>query len=382
MLQRAHASSGGQQSTQEDVTELVYWKTDAAGEDAPPVMSPALFWMVGSQMQQLVRLDCKIEVWPEVAMLHWPQKLEHLKLHIAFDAESAEQNITSLSAMIGKSLVQHAPNLTGLNLKLIGSDGALLEHPPEFFEQISEKLQLTTLRLRGPSSAAAHLEAIPLETTKQFSRLMTGEGWLPPFKSVSLKVGCSSKPLFVTEETLPVLLKLSSLRSVLLKFTLNDPTPLIAMLSHLHTLCVSFGPRCDVDLLVAALQHGTSLTDLDINSDAFVDAHLAAVLPSMPLLERLGIDSDSVTSLLFLSCAPHLPSSLTSLTLQQCKLSPPSQVRCLQGLRALECLELRLCFTTPLDEFTRETLTPGDEGFEKDCRWPNWREMKYMPKPA
>jgi hypothetical protein len=82
----------------------------------------------------------------------------------------------------------------------------------------------------------------------------------------------------------------------------------------------------------------------------------------MPLLQSLTVLSEGVTSLSFLAATPQLHATLTCLWLRYCDL-PPSQVQCLQGLRALEFLELFQCFTTPLDAAILTTLTPGAEGF-------------------
>lgn len=121
------------------------------------------------------------------------------------------------------------------------------------------------------------------------------------------------------------------------------------MLSNLHALDATCGDQCDLDLLVAALQHCTALTHLTLDKDTFAQAHLAAVLPSMPLLTEL-----------------HLHSTMKNLNLGMCCLSA-AEIRFLQQLRSLG---IHQCFVSPLDAFTLLMLTPGSESFMHDW-WPN-----------
>jgi hypothetical protein len=115
---------------------------------------------------------------------------------------------------------------------------------------------------------------------------------------------------------------------------------------------------CELDLFVAALKHCSSLTNLHVADDRLTDAHLVAILPSMPLLQSLRVDSGHVSSLSFLAAAPPLPSQLNELELRHCEFSP-SHVR---FLTLHEC-----CWE--LDAAVLVALTPGADGFLKDC-WP------------
>jgi hypothetical protein len=69
----------------------------------------------------------------------WPSKLTTLALAVSFTTMDVTE-IASLSAMTGRSLLQ-APNLTKLKVVWIDSDGQICDHPSEFFEPISEKLE-------------------------------------------------------------------------------------------------------------------------------------------------------------------------------------------------------------------------------------------------
>jgi hypothetical protein len=89
----------------------------------------------------------------------WPSKLDYLKLLSRFDTKRTEQ-IASLSAMLGRSLVQHAPNPTDLGLLWTDSDGASLDQPPEFFQEVVGRLPLPSLRLRGPLTCSRETYAL------------------------------------------------------------------------------------------------------------------------------------------------------------------------------------------------------------------------------
>jgi hypothetical protein len=81
-----------------------------------------------------------------------------------------------------------------------------------------------------------HLRCIALQSMQQLVDFLSADGPVPPLESVHIRgVDEEKQPLEVDEETAPLLLKLQSLRSVLLKFMIHDPTPLIPLLATTST---------------------------------------------------------------------------------------------------------------------------------------------------
>jgi hypothetical protein len=158
---------------------------------------------------------------------------------------------------------------------------------------------------------------------------MAAEGPIPPWEAIFIKDGTDEHCLGVTEQSLPLLLQLRSLRALDLDVHVRDPSPLIPTLGLLRSLDWTWQRRdtCDVNLLVAALKYGSCLTVFRIYlyHGAFTADLLAAIRPSMPLLETLQMHSNNVTSLSFFSSAPHLHSQLVRLELHHCQL-PVSEI--------------------------------------------------------
>lgn len=87
----------------------------------------------------------------------------------------------------------------------------------------------------------------------------------------------------------------------------------------------------------------------------------------------------SLRSLSFLTAAPHLASSLTALTLDDCPALPLRDLYLVYHLPALERLAIIESFDAPLDAFALQSLTP-DSLVVRRCM-PNLKEFHYEPTP-
>jgi hypothetical protein len=354
----------------------------AALRYGPSLLSASLLLLISERMSHLKRLDCRLEAWTGMTTPWWPRTLEHLTLSVRFDGPFA-----SLSTVVVRSLVRCAPNLTELDLQRARRRDRVLPYPTAFIQAIAEQLtHLQSLYLRGPVSSRAlqsirrmpHLTKLTSSDPGALDKLTAGPGPFPPLESIHFEDDEGVQYLVVDEDTLPMLLKLQSLRRVELSLCLDDPSPLIPLFSGLHDLELAIGP-CKVDRLVAALKHCGSLTRFELQVDDDVDeiteASVSAILSGMVSLQKLALRAVGVRSLAFLPALVRLHAQLTHLELSACTLVI-SDIRYLRTLRSLRSLELRACFTSPPDALTIASLTPGDAGFASDW-WPDLANMVY-----
>jgi hypothetical protein len=135
---------------------------------------------------------------------------------------------------------------------------------------------------------------------------------------------------------------------------------------------------CDAEvrlsLLIAAVVHCTRLHNLTIVHPELTDAHLCTLLPSLPHIRSLTIAGEKLSSLTFASTVSHLADTLTSLSLNWCRL-PVDALHPLRSLRGLQRLDFYRCFKTSdstdgvLDELTRASFTPSSPAFLRHF-WP------------
>lgn len=160
--------------------------------------------------------------------------------------------------------------------------------------------------------------------------------------------------LDVTPDTLPLVLKLQSLRQLQAKVALPDAMLLIPILRQLRSLEVwrerssaydRDNDDSELDRFVLALQQAIHLTELALTDSTLTAAHLALILPPMHQLQSLTVWSTAVRSLDFLSRPEmaHLSATLKDLRLDVCQLDPTDLVAHLRPLRVLETLMLNEC---------------------------------------
>ena len=129
--------------------------------------------------------------------------------------------------------------------------------------------------------------------------------------------------------------------------------------------------------LLSELSCCAQLTNLSLSTCPFSSAHFAALLPRLPLLKRLEIwSSVALESLSFLAVHMHAQPppafihSLTCFELKMCTRIPAADISMLNGLHALESLELDRSFDAPLDASVLRlyeppsSLLPALESFE------------------
>ena len=357
--------------------------------DDLPVMSLTLLLLLGEKLPQLESLHCNLELYPGILAPRWPPKLQELNLTLVDTAMIGSEDLESATATIGRSLVKHAPGVKRAQLALL--DNWNQHEPlPSTYLRALQHWPVASIGLGRSASPEAlpilrrmeHLQQVHVRSQEEFIQLMSAEGPIPRLEAVDIVCGeASYSCLDVHEVTLPLLVKLPSLRRLRACIQLPDSTPLGLVFSRLHELeLTDSSPECDLSLLLGALKHCAALTAFRLCDDRFTHDELAAILPSMPLLTALELTSSTVTSLHFLSPAvsPSLRATLKHLRLSRCELCV-AEIRFLKHLPALERFELDQCCTAPLDAFTLATLTPGGDGSASDW-WPNLRDMEYKPK--
>ena len=110
--------------------------------------------------------------------------------------------------------------------------------------------------------------------------------------------------------------------------------------------------------LVAGLQCCTNIRTLVfINGSDLTTENLAAVLPSLPQLQKLYLHRLLIDSLSFLA-QPPMTEQLIKLSLEDCAQLPLAELRHVHALRGLKKLGLCQSFTAPLDETTRSLFEP------------------------
>ena len=86
-------------------------------------------------------------------------------------------------------------------------------------------------------------------------------------------------------------------------------------------------------------------------------AHLTELLPRLPRLRNVVLESLNIESLAFLA-QPPMTDQLTTLHLNYCRQLPPAELSHVHSLRSLERLQLYRSFPAPLDESSLSLLTP------------------------
>jgi hypothetical protein len=152
----------------------------------------------------------------------------------------------------------------------------------------------------------------------------------------------------------------------------------LASLVQLVRLRLNCHDAVDVSLLMSAIAQCRRIHTLQVAHIGLNDGHLCVLLPSLPRIRDLTIDSDTLTDLSFASHVSHLSLTLESLTLRHGKSLSLVETHHLRSLRNLRRLEFHHTFKSALDEHTRACFTPSSACFLRSF-WPHLVHFHCAP---